>query len=463
MAVQPLKGSGVVLVNANGRGETRMCQADSTCAIGCLPGSPYCADGLPLRPAWSPDGRTLAVSAQVWPYVSEFHVVYPDGSCVTCGEILLEDLPGDAVFTNNPTLLITAGSFRLPSVGLSPTAVDEFGVDQLPRKRLLLYGVDPAWSSRNTLAAVRGGWIWVGSTGRLRRLTSGSHPSWSPDGRQLAFDRGGWVLVGPVKGGSFRRLVRGTAPAWSPDGRRIAFFGKSHRLNVIPAGGGRVRHVGRVTGRRVDWQPLPAKPSGPCLTPPGSSVIASSDTAILSVENVGASNAYPVATSAAMGCLRADGRERQLASYLGPPITIRGGQVAGSYAALVIENVGIQLPHGPQSKSVQVQLFDLRTGATVRDRGKEVTGCSPYPGTSCEIDQLVLGSDAVSAVHTTATNNGCTCTVEQIQASDSTGVHTLDSVTEPNGTPPALTNLTLTGDTLTWNNNGSPRSAQLQP
>lgn len=84
------------------------------------------------------------------------------------------------------------------------------------------------------------------------------------------------------------------------------------------------------------------------------------------------------------------------------------------------------------------------------------------------MDTLVVGSDAVSAVHTTVkgqdmNGNTCTCTVEQIQASDSTGVHALDIVTAPDGSPPALTNLILTGDTLTWNNDGSPRSAQLQP
>jgi hypothetical protein len=43
------------------------------------------------------------------------------------------------------------------------------------------------------------------------------------------------------------------------------------------------------------------------------------------------------------------------------------------------------------------------------------------------------------------------------------GVRTLGTVTEPDGLPPALTTLTLTGYTLTWQHNGSPRSAQPQP
>ena len=80
----------------------------------------------------------------------------------------------------------------------------------------------------------------------------------------------------------------------------------------------------------------------------------------------------------------------------------------------------------------------------------------------------MLGSDAVSAVHVDlkgqdVNGNSCNCAVEQIQASDSTGVRTLDTITQSSGSPPALTILTLTGDTLTWEHNGTPRSAQLQP
>jgi hypothetical protein len=135
---------------------------------------------------------------------------------------------------------------------------------------------------------------------------------------------------------------------------------------------------------------------------------------------------------------------------------VTGAAVAGNYAALAAHGVGYD----------RVHLFDLRTGAAVPNRGGEGVSCSYGLGNPpCEtsIDQLVLGSDAVSAVHTTVQDNGCTCAVEQIQASDSTNVRTLDSITEPDGSPPALTNLTLTGDTLTWQHNGERRTAQLQP
>jgi hypothetical protein len=228
-----------------------------------------------------------------------------------------------------------------------------------------------------------------------------------------------------------------------------------------------VRHVGGVTGSSVDWQPLPVKPRS-CLTPPGSKVIASSDTAVVSQDQDlnGASQVW-------LGCLRADGRQRVLAA---PPPGILSAvpseaAVAGNYAALVF--ISGCNRYYESNWSATVKLVDLRTGAQVPNRGGESAAgptYTPENASTCEssMDQLVLSSDAVSAVHITlkgqdVNGNSCTCTAEQIEANDSTGVHTLDSITEPDGSPTALTNLTLTGDTLTWQHNGSPRSARLQP
>jgi hypothetical protein len=274
----------------------------------------------------------------------------------------------------------------------------------------------------------------------------------------MVFVRGGWVMVGRVRDRSFRRLVQGTAPAWSPDGKWIAFIGKRHRLSVVPTRGGRLRRVGGATGTKVDWQPLPARASAACQTPPGSTVLASSDTATLSGDGAGNTQLYPVA----MGCLRADGRERLLDFAPAPFTFLPAGQgaVAGQYAALLSEGNG-KPPYCPLLSSLKV--YDLRTAGELTSR-EISTGCA---NTRASGDQLALGSDAVMAVHVTLVHpiyvGFADDTVEQIQASDGAGVHTLDSVTEADGSPPALTNLTLTGDTLTWQHNGTLRSAQLQP
>jgi hypothetical protein len=140
-------------------------------------------------------------------------------------------------------------------------------------------------------------------------------------------------------------------------------------------------------------------------------------------------------------------------------------QVAGDYAAVVNE---ASAPHYTPGAGDEVVVYDLRTGKAVPDRGGESMGC-PFnePTYPCGIDQLVLGTDAVSAAHafvvtTCEPSSSCTL-VESIVASDSTGRHVLDSITTTGSVnaAPVLSQLALSGDTLTWSHAGSPRSAQL--
>lgn len=96
----------------------------------------------------------------------------------------------------------------------------------------------------------------------------GSPPSWSPDGRTLAFTgRGGDIYVVHADGSGLRKLTAGpgwdVGARWSPDGRRILFASSRdvHRetdLFVMNADGSRQRnltHTPGVSELAASWAP----------------------------------------------------------------------------------------------------------------------------------------------------------------------------------------------------------------
>jgi TolB protein len=109
-------------------------------------------------------------------------------------------------------------------------------------------------------------WLVNASTGKASRLTSTplseASPSWSPNGRWLAFFSQGRRLPNRIWRLSVatKRLVQLTSgnpaalyPSWSPDSRRIAFT-LGGRLALMDADGSN-RHVLSLFGTRPHWSP----------------------------------------------------------------------------------------------------------------------------------------------------------------------------------------------------------------
>ena len=104
------------------------------------------------------------------------------------------------------------------------------------------------------------------------RLTEGWKPTWSPDGRRIAFTRPPDVFTMRADGSGVRRVLRSRVRetdirglSWSPDGRRIAIATdqyeneppRPYRILTVPAKGGKptIHRRSRSIIHGLDWQP----------------------------------------------------------------------------------------------------------------------------------------------------------------------------------------------------------------
>ena len=91
-----------------------------------------------------------------------------------------------------------------------------------------------------------------GST--ITRLVAGSRPAWAPDGRQIAFHRGGEIHVVNADGTAPTRLAPGTDAAWSPDGAHITYT-STEGISVMRSDGSASRTIVRHDFRDDTFEP----------------------------------------------------------------------------------------------------------------------------------------------------------------------------------------------------------------
>ena len=143
--------------------------------------------------------------------------------------------------------------------------IEDLGGDQLAAAVTV-----PFVTASTAPAGATGIYVASASGTGAKWLVQGDWPAWSPDGKQIAFERAGQIYTVNVDGSGTRLLTVGTQPSWSPDGGRIAF--------ATPTGLAAIRTDGtfRVGLVRWNFDPSIINPLGlgkPAWSPDGARIV----------------------------------------------------------------------------------------------------------------------------------------------------------------------------------------------
>ena len=252
-------------------------------------------------PLWAPDGRHIAYVFSS-PYRQGLAVAQPDGSDdheiapIAPGSWPPDELTEPAWTPDGQHL-----AFNDQGSNKDPQGIYSVSVDGSDRRLLVAHAFDPAFSpdgSKLAYVAVDGaglpGIYIADADGRNPRTltlsTDAISPTWSPDGRGVAFQRGDTIVVADADGSNERVIASSVGPfpyvtvfAWSPDSKLITFTRPSRSFEDRPftssvvvaqadGGGERVvlRRRSKVLLQLPAWRPatpLPRAKRLPCAAP----------------------------------------------------------------------------------------------------------------------------------------------------------------------------------------------------
>lgn len=192
------------------------------------PTSGDCTGTAYQSPSFSADGRRIVFDAGEW-----LGLIGAGGAGLHLLPAVTAD-DGDPAFSPDGRRIVLTGT---NDRGTTDLYVHRLG--SMFARMIVQDAAEPAWSSRNEIAYVRDGNIYVTNRkgGRRRFVASGVSPDWSPGGGRLVLVRplprltfagavGRMFTVGARGRGLhrvFRRVKDAFGPVWSPDGRWIAY------------------------------------------------------------------------------------------------------------------------------------------------------------------------------------------------------------------------------------------------
>jgi Tol biopolymer transport system component len=174
-------------------------------------------DGATGRPRWSPDGRWIAF---------EGYDVYGSAGGIDGDYASLWVARADG---SDPRRLMNSSGAGPGDGSLASQTGASWSWSPNSRSIAIEWPAEPHVFSSQGLFNVE---IVDVRTGKVRMLTRGRQPAWSPDGRHVVFVRDTGIYVIGVDGRGLRAIVRvpvgeGDAaidPRWSPDGKTIAYW-----------------------------------------------------------------------------------------------------------------------------------------------------------------------------------------------------------------------------------------------